>query len=440
MTTSTALAATSASSPVGTLPPEKVSPPPTRLAIFNNPVANQAVAVQRGERVTANVPVPGAPSALTAAIVSLLESATARSTVTVAMYSANSEDAAKLTGDASLVLRALRQAAGRVRAINVLFDGNRGGDQFWKPLVSMPRVTVRRCADACFHPGRAVMHNKFLLVDDTTWTPAREYVVLQLTANLSDGQLSSTHWNSALQIWGDEPLYGAYLGYHRQLSGCAPGCTGAPAPQDFIGSSGSGARLAFFPRARNDDPVLRELQALTGCGSRGGVDVAVNDWWQDLRGLALLKRLEQLAKLGCRVRIVVPEGVDGKRIGALLPRTSLAKTAHCTSFEAAERSRAAASAEEEDFQQRQRSLVPRVHSKYVLMNGIYRGKPSSTVVSTGSERFSGGSRNLADETWLTLAGRPGDRPANAAVYAQYRANFEQMYALTPRCVDDSPGD
>jgi hypothetical protein len=431
LVTSTALAAPSGPAS-GVLPAPKPSAPPTRLAIFNNPIANYSVAAGVGDKSAASVRVPGAPSPLTAAIVSLLDSATPRATVTIAMYNASVSDATKTVGDASLVRRALRQTALRVRTLNVLVDGDRDGRAFWKPLMNLPRVTVRQCDSACYHRGSGVMHNKFVLVDDTRWTPGAEHVVLQLTANLSDGQLSNLHWNSAVQLWGDEQLYQAYLTYHRTLFRCAPACSGAPTPQNFAGSAPTGARLAVFPRAGADDPVLAELQALTSCGPGGGVDVTVNDWWQDSRGFALLARLEALARAGCRVRIVVPEGVEGERIGAVLPHSALAATSRCASSRAAQRARG----ETEGLPQ-QRQLVPRVHSKYVLMRGVYHGVPNSTIVSTGSERFTGGARNLADETWLSLVSRPGQSMENAMLYAQFKANFDEMYAVTPRCVDES---
>lgn len=424
----------------GVVPPGATgtAPPPTRVAFFNNPFAtftSPEVTADAGAGPVAvpRAAAPGGPSGITAAIVALLSSATARSTVTIAMYSANGGDAATPGSDTAYVRDAIRRAALRVAAVNVLVDGVRS-TSFWEPLDAIPGVTVRRCRSACFFPGRSVMHNKFVLVDDTVWTPGRENVVLQMTANWNDGQLSRANWNSALQVWGDQRLYGAYLRYHRQLFSCSPRCTGAPKPQDADGALGTGARLAMFPRSGTDDPVLRELVALSRCGPGGGVDVAVNDWRQDRRGLAILARLEALARAGCQVRIVVPRGRDGVDIGALLPRTPLARTAHCTGFTAPGYPAPAGDVTVPD----PRTVLPRVHSKYILLRGTHDGVPNTLVVSTGSERFAAGARSRADETWLTLTAAAGSHVPNAAVYAQFAANFDRMYAVTPPCAA-SPG-
>lgn len=429
---STAVAASDGAGPVAGGP---TTAPPTRVAFFNNPVLTwstpQLSAGDEGEALTIpRTPSPGGPSGITTAIVSLLSSATARSTVTIAMYSANGGDAATPGSDTSYVREAIRQAARRGAAVNVVVDGVRS-TSFWEPLDAMPGVTVRRCRSACYFPGRSVMHNKFVLVDDTVWTPGRENVVLQMTANWNDGQLARGNWNSALQVWGDQRLYDAYLRYHRQLFSCSPRCTGAPRPQD---AAAAGARLAVFPRAGADDPVLRDLVALSGCGPAGGVDVAVNDWRQDRRGLAILARLEALSRAGCEVRIVVPRGRAGVDIGSLLPRTSLARTAHCTGFAAPGYPTPVTDVSVPD----PRTVLPRVHSKYVLLRGRYDGVPNMLVVSTGSERFAAGARSRADETWLTLTAAAGSHLPNAAVYGQFAVNFDRMYALTPPCSASPP--
>jgi hypothetical protein len=210
-------------------------------------------------------------------------------------------------------------------------------------------------------------------------------------------------------------------------------------PQDFTGTRGSGMSVAVFPRLGYDDPVLEELNDLTGCGKSGGVEIAVNDWRLDPRGLAILDRLEWLADRGCSVRVVVPEGVNGHGIGSLLPHSSLAETAHCTSHRDALRTtdddtKSTTMPDQRD----QRDFVPRVHSKYLLMAGRFRGIPNSTVVSTGSERLAGEARYRADETWMTLAATAPKHAANAAVHAQFKANFEEMYAVTPVCAADTP--
>lgn len=395
--------------------------PTTRVPVFNNPVVRYDVRPeQRGG--SAQVRAPGAPSRITGAIVAALTSASAGATVSIAMFNASDDTLSKGGVDTRLIQTALRAASHRVRAIDVLVDS--GHDRsLWRSLGRLPHLSVRACDGACFHRGSGIMHNKFLLVDNTTWTPGIEHVVLQLTANLTDAQLSNRNWNSGLQIAGDRALYDGYRHYFDQLWACAPGCVGAPNPQDFSGSPGSGMSVNLFPRVDGADPVLDELDALTDCSRDSEVDIAVNDWRMGGRGLEILDRLEQLQADGCRVRVIV-QANEHAGIARVLPDSSLADAAHCTSH-----GRAAVD---------RMRLSPRVHSKYVLLRGTFRGVAHSTVVSTGSERFSGTSRVHDDETWLTLWAHPGHNPVNAAVYATYAANFDEMWSSTPVCAPPPP--
>jgi phosphatidylserine/phosphatidylglycerophosphate/cardiolipin synthase-like enzyme len=401
--------------------PHAPNPPTSRVAIFNNPVAKYAVRPSQGREDPLLV-VPGAPSGITTDIVTLLSSATARASVTIAMFRSSDDGLSEVAADTALIKTALRKASQRVRRINVLVDGQQDGT-FWRSLEKLPNVTVRNCLGACYHQGHGLMHNKFMLVDDTSWTPGKEHVVLQLTANWSDVQLSSQNWNSALQISGDEKLYDGYLGYYQQLWRCAPRCQGAPTPQGFAGSEGSGIRVDLFPRRGLDDPILAELFDLTHCPTGGGVDIAVNDWRRDSRGVHILRRLEELKAAGCSIRVVVQRNQRGG-IARLLPRSLIASSSHCSSHRSAAVDRT--------------RFTPLVHSKYMLIHGTFRGISGSTVVSTGSARFSWPSLIRDDETWMTLRSTPGNHPANAVVFGTYEANFNQMWAATPVCTARTP--
>jgi phosphatidylserine/phosphatidylglycerophosphate/cardiolipin synthase-like enzyme len=365
-----------------------------------------------------DVLVPGAPSEITTAIVALLASARPDATVTIAMFQSSDDGLSQPTGDTALIKSALRRAAQRVKAINVVIDGRQGDQSFWHSISHYPNVDLRRCHHACFFHGSGLMHNKFLLVDDTSWTSSKEHVVLQMTANWRDIQLNSRFWNSALQIWGDKTLYRGYRSYARRLLACAPQCTGLPDPRGFSSDPATGAHVALFPRTGTTDPVVNELDDLKQCARGGGIDIAMNDWRLGTRGMTILDRLETLAKRGCQVRIVV-QGDRSNGIASVLPGTALAHNSHCTTHRG--------------LSPDVGKLVPIVHSKYLLMHGTFRGVPDSTVVSTGSERFNNESLLMDDETWLTLVGSPHRNRVNSTVWAAYEANFDEMWTATPAC-------
>ena len=397
--------------------PTYASVPPYKLAFFNNPLTGQNVQADT-DRVN-HVPVPGAPSQITTAIVGLFESAAKGSTIEIAMYQASDGNLANGTADTQLIKQAIKNAAPRVRAINVLTDGFLDEDQeFWDQIDKVPHVNVKRCNHACYRQGHALMHNKFMLVDNTNWTPGVEDVVLQMTANWRNSQLSSRLWNSALQMWGDKVLYAGYHKYFTEMWGCAPSCIGEPQPQSFDGKAGSGVHVTLFPHIGVDDPLLTELDGLDGC-SGAEVDIAMNGWIPDARGLMILQKLEDLAAADCLVRIVVQKSRNGDDMGSILPTTILGPTSHCSDVK--------------DGRADTTKLAPPVHSKYMLIRGTYLGHKATTVVSTGSERFVGASLNRADETWVQVVATANHNPDNASVYAAYHANFDAMWTSTPTC-------
>jgi len=392
--------------------------PPYKLAFFNNPITGQNIDADPDGRGN-SVPVPGVPSAITTAIVGLFESAAAGSTIDVAMFQAGPGRISTGTTDTQLIKRAIKDAAQRVHAINFLADGSLEEDQtFWDDIDRVNHVNVKRCNHACFRNGHALMHNKFMLVDNTTWTRGTERAVLQMTSNWRNSQLSSRLWNSALQLWGDRQLYNGYRSYFDQMWACAPWCAGEPRPQGFDGEPGSGVHVTLFPQKGVADPVLTELANVDSCAG-SEVDIAMNGWEADTRGMAILKQLEDLVTAGCVVRLVVQKSADELSIGSMLPATVLGPTAHCTD-----------SREERTDTTK---LTPAVHSKYILIRGSFKGVKGSTVVSTGSERFVNASLSRADETWLKVVSTPSRNQDNAAVYAAYLANFDAMWASTPPC-------
>src|SRR4051794_568653 len=368
---------------------------------------------------TDSVPVPGAPSSITTAVVSLFESAGPGATVEIAMYQAGDDKLKDASADTQLIKAAMKNAARRVHAINIITDGSVDEDQtFWDQVDRIQHVNVKRCNHACYRNGHALMHNKFMLVDNTNWTPGAEDVVLQMTSNWRNNQLSARLWNSALQMWGDMTLYAGYHAYFSRLWGCAPACTGEPDPQGFDGKAGSGVHVTLFPQKGVDDPLLNELDEIGGC-SGTEVDIAMNGWRPDTRGMLILAKLEDLAAANCLVRVVVQKSADGTDIGSMLPMTVLAPTSHCTGGK--------------DGRADTTQLAPTVHSKYILIRGNYKHARGATVVSTGSERFVSASLHRADETWVKVVSTATRNQDNAAVYAAYAANFNAMWTSTPSC-------
>lgn len=421
--------------------------PATTTVYFNDPVAG--------------VPAPGAPSAVTAAVVALLDRTYSASTVNIAMYQWNNVppvDVAVASAwprdaehnqpegtDVYLIAQAIQNAADSGAHVNIVMDDgdfNNGVLDDW--LKDVPRVTVRQCVGSCYRGpnGGHVMHNKFMIVDKALVQPRAfgglaitsgvvtdSDIVLQMTSNWTNAQLDGHFFNSAVQFTQDEGLYDAYLAYWTGLDNCAKvptvqTCgTQSPVPSPVQSLSGSrGETASAFPRSSaSSDPIKSVLNRIDcSLTSPTLVDIAMNQWDSgDNRGDGpggIEDILTDMRDDGCVVRIVIPYDPSNVTILPVLKR-DFPETTHCSDNESSSLSASLTTA------------VPAVHSKYMLISGSMDGVAGTRMVYTGSETFKEEARAFNDNAWVSLAVVPG----NNGFYSQYEANFEHIWNSTPLC-------
>ena len=392
--------------------------PPLKQAFFNEPLtAIEAFSLHT----------PGAPSQITTAIVDLVGSASNRATIRIAIYKAI---LSSVPTDVDVVIDALRTAAARGVTIKILADQktkNSSANAFAALDSESNNVTVHYCNGGCY-TGQSIMHNKFLLVDDTVWTTSQdEDVVLQMTSNWTWLQLDAHYWNSAMQVWGDNQLYNGYAAYFDGLYACGnvtpSHCTGYPT-QAY---SGATATLNTFPQ-QSGDPVKSEINNLACARLSGGgnpaIDIAVGTWDISTRGNELAAALD--ARQNCstqvttQIRIVIP-ATSAQRQNLI----NLGLAPHCST----------GTDEDEDpnFQLGD-SPYPAVHSKYMLISGVWNGASGdSRLVFTGSENFADNALTANDETWLRSWTVGSSDASNLEMYYEYEANFDRLFAESPLC-------
>jgi phosphatidylserine/phosphatidylglycerophosphate/cardiolipin synthase-like enzyme len=422
------IAAIMATHLVGTPAAHSSHLPPTRLAVFNTPTSGLGTSGPGDD-----VAVPGAPSKITESIVALINAASPSATIRIAIFEfTDGLIGANELDEVDQIITALRLAMQRgVTVMGVAEEKKRAPGDPWAQLtapytvapdVVIPPATVYNCEDGCYNSSNSIakMHNKFMLIDDTVWSPNNEYVVVQMTANWTNRQLRDTYWNSMVQIWGDHALFAGYRTYWDGLRACvASACPTSYPDQSFQDDLG-GVTAQVSPQS-SGDPQKSQLSYIN-CGPLVPtvVDVAMAGWTNISRGQEIADSLSQLSADGCPVRIVVSRDSD---ILPYLLEKEFSLPPHCTDT----------SGTDLDIDPVAGGVTPALHSKYVLVNGTYGSQPLTRAVFMGSTNYTGPALTVNDEVWLKLASVGASFPENAGLYAQFSADFSSMWSQTLPC-------
>lgn len=237
--------------------------------------------------------------------------------------------------------------------------------------------------------GDKGQHNKFYLFSETG---GKSNVVVQSSANVTDLN-STTYWNNALILVGNWRLYRAYNTYFEDLA--------AEVESDdyywtvTTGMAGGSVRAHFFPRAGTDastDPIVEALKKVD-CRSGTFIGIGMSEW--DAYRIKIAEKLADLANDGCSV-LVVHGPIDDEVRDVLqsVPRIEVREL--------------------NDGSQ----LPGRIHSKYMIINGMYDGDTDAKWVFTGSHNYNLTSLRRNDETMLQTNIR--------GIYELYKANLLTM--------------
>jgi phosphatidylserine/phosphatidylglycerophosphate/cardiolipin synthase-like enzyme len=351
-----------AAAPAGAASPAAgTDPVPQTGPIFNSPVSGSAkrdAIASRVARLIAGTPKGGR--------------------ISIAMYHFSSMDTA-----AQLVAAAKRQVS-----VQVVLDHESTAYPALKRLKrglgtnrkKQSWVTV--CEEDAGCIGPEFNHNKFFLFSSTG---GAQNLVVQTSANATDGA-RDTQWNDAL-VLEDPAVYAAYLAYFGDLAA-------QHHTLDYHHTVQAGKyRLDFFPWAKGD-PIS---QALGHVSCAGGTRIRVSLGHFTWRPIA--KKLWRLNDAGCRVQVVFdiigPATLEalvkpGGKGGA--PATRYLTEGGVTTY---------------------------AHSKYLLIDGQYDGRPQK-VVFTGSNNYTRVGFHGHDEAMITVA--------DPQLEQEYAANFDAVFA------------
>lgn len=351
--------------------------PVTTKAVFNNPAA-------------------GDPTSILREICGLIRQAPAGSQIRIAQF--------VISGTAGMdFAKELIAAHRRGVDVQIVIDGWQVDNPAMQAIIDelgrdkSARSWVHVCSklspegntSACI--GDKGQHNKFYLFSETG---GKSEVVVQSSANITDLN-STTYWNNALILVGNSRLYRAYNAYFEDLA--AEVETDDYYRTITTGMKGGVVRAHFFPRTgtgtdASTDPIVEALEKVD-CSYRTFIGVGMSEW--DSYRIAIAEKLADLAKDGCSVLVVHGE-IDTEVLDVLrsVPGVDVWKL--------------------NDSSQ----LPGRIHSKYMIIEGMYDGDADAKWVFTGSHNYTRNSLRRNDETLLQTNIR--------SIYEAYRTNLLTM--------------
>lgn len=257
-----------------------------------------------------------------------------------------------------------------------------------------------------------VNHNKFFLFSETTGSEsgvvAVQDVVVQSSANMR-GWDAAEAWNEAMVVAGNSTLHQAYADYFEALRATAGGEI-APVADYPVDTQAGVAKLYLFPRATTD-PIVNILSTVdnpvgtnavchgnsTGYGTSDGRTV-IRIAMGHITRLAVAEKLWELDNAGCYVDIVhglLDDMYSGEVVERLTTPTAYGGIALHELNEVVDGTSS--------------------HTKYLLVEGAYKGLADQKIVWTGSHNYTRSAFLGNDETLLKYD--------DATVHDAYRLNF-----------------
>jgi hypothetical protein len=226
----------------------------------------------------------------------------------------------------------------------------------------------RTCEFSCMSDRHSYLHSK---VATFSTTGGVDFVTMVSSANpASTGVLSS--WNNMYRVVGDEALYASNIKYFHDM------LADRPQPDYFRTTTSGKLKQYFTPRAKGDTmiSVLKRVKcrgAAPGYGTSGWTRIRVGMYaWTNLR-TNIAERLNTLKAQGCDIQVVY----TGDKVHNAVTKALLKKT---------KKGRIKVYNGRLD-RDNDGVLETYVHHKFLSINGVYKGKPNSAVVFTGSTNF-----------------------------------------------------
>ena len=231
---------------------------------------------------------------------------------------------------------------------------------------------VDSCRHSCFSTRTSVMHAKFYTFSTSG---NADHVSLISSANPYTGNTYKS-WNDLQTIVGDETIYTSLEKYFDDMRLDI-------VRKNYYRTTQSGKNtLYFFPKADGKLPQLAALNDVrctnvaNGYGNNGKTQIRVAMWGWTRERTDIATRLRALFAEGCDIKIYLNKPRVSPKVYAILLKRN-AKYGKMKIYDTWYDKNHNGAAE----------LY--MHLKAVTINGNYNGDPSSKLVFTGSQNFSG---------------------------------------------------
>lgn len=303
--------------------------------------------------------------------------------------------------DHSGVISALKKASERGVILHIMIDMSVDDTKAQNPpTISTIRGFIKSGSEVVVVTNdvntSSINHNKFVLFSELNTDKGKvSNVVFQTSHNFTVDD--SKKIQDAVTM-SHEGLYNAYVTYWNDIKAKA-----SSGMKDFYykeyTNDADGITAFFFPKRRNgtsygDDTVIEILNNITE-PSTATIRVGMSDWVVSRINVA--NKLSDLVAAGARVEVVVKDKIDAE-VQAVL-RDMQSRGAFIKIYNISRTN---------------------IHSKFLLIEGKYKGQ-QSTIVATGSHNYTTNALRNNNETLLMLR--------NSSLYANYVSYYNEMKKL-----------
>lgn len=268
---------------------------------------------------------------------------------------------------------------------------------------------ARFCEKSC-RGEKGNMHQKVFLFSKAG---SAENVVMVGSNNMTRNN-AVNQWSDIYTVVGDPALYWTYAGVFDQMR------QDRIQSHQFINARINSFGPEFYPNpsvvSQETDPMWQQLSQISCTGAAPGYGTPAfnpdgtpvlnpdgtqahntmirlsHHAWNGDRGIWLARKVAELKRAGCDVRIVYGIGIGGA-VKAILANNQIPMSSGATG--------------------------KHTHQKVLFLSGVFAGNPASQVVWNGSHNWSDGALKR-DDTVLRVEG--------PQAFSQYNANFEDMWA------------
>ncbi len=262
------------------------------------------------------------------------------------------------------------------------------------------------CRYGCRGSKPAAMHAKFYLFSQAG---SASRVVMVSSANLTQGGIFKG-WNDLFTVVNNHRLYFGFRDLFSEMRTSRP----AKTPYRVVTTPAGKLQARFYPRpgdgTRKTDPVYRDQTRVrcngvgTGVGINGHTVIRVSMfYWSGARGEVLARKLLDLDNAGCIVKVIY--GAPSPRVSAILRHRGKNDGIDVRDSRY-------------DFN-RDGSVDERVHTKYMMVSGIFGTNRAASFVWTGSANWTKTSLRQSDEVTLSIRSK--------GTHRRYLMNFRDAY-------------